>query len=1014
MNKYLFAIAFSLGAAAVAWVGSGFVGTNLLALTMTALIGAVFVFGAWELRQFRQATSALSSALADTPEPLNDLGHWLTGLPASLRTTVRLRVEGERVGLPGPALTPYLVGLLVMLGMLGTFLGMVVTLNGAVFALESTTDLQAIRTALAAPIKGLGLAFGTSVAGVAASAMLGLMSALSRRERVQAAQLLDTQIATRLRGFSLVHQRQETFKALQAQSQALPEVVTHLQAMMTQMERMSTQLNERLLGNQDQFHKDVKGVYTDLAVSVDTSLRNSLSQSAQIAGESLQPAVDAALNGIAAQAQLMHERMVNTVQLQLDGLTERFSATASTVADTWTRALVGQEQANATLVGGVERTLGAFADTFEQRAGALVTSVNTAYTSMQTDQASVDAQRLQAWTQSLQGAGTTLQREWQGTSEKTLAQQQEICSALTLAVQRVTEQAQASSAQTLADTTRLITSAEDLMQSRMAAEADWTLQHQERMAALLSRHEQASTTLVSGVERTLGAFAETFEQRSGTLVASVGEAYATLHTDQTAGDAERLQRWTQSLQGAGATLQREWQATSEATLAQQQQICTVLTDTVQGLTEQAQAHASQTLGEASTLMTSADALMRSRIDSEAEWVVQHNERMAAALARHEQASTQLMSGVERTLGAFVDTFDQRSGALVATVGAAYASLQTDHAASDAQRLQAWSASLQATGSTLQREWQTTADKTLAQQQHICTTLTDVVQGVTEQANTRATQTLGDATRLITSAEELMHSRMAAEADWIAQHNGRMAQLSTQLQTELSALREEEAQRGNAAVARLGELQTALTGHLTTLGTALEDPITRLIEIASEAPRAAADVIGQLRKEISSGVARDNELLEERSRIMATLNTLLESISHASVEQRAVIDSLVASSAVALHTAGSEFSDKVGAEAGKLSDIAAHVTSSAVEVSSLSEAFGFAVNSFNEANEKLIANLQRIEGAMDKSMARSDDQLAYYVAQAREIIDLSLMSQKEIFEELRQLPGKPAAVAEEVV
>ena len=722
MNKYLFAIAFGLGGAAVAWVGSGFVGTNGLALTMTALIGAVFVFGAWELRQFRQATSALSSALAATPEQLSDLGHWLTGLPASLRTTVRLRVEGERVGLPGPSLTPYLVGLLVMLGMLGTFLGMVVTLNGAVFALEGTTDLTAIRAALAAPIKGLGLAFGTSVAGVAASAMLGLMSALSRRERVQAAQLLDTQIATHLRGFSLVHQRQETFKALQAQSQALPEVVTHLQAMMTQMERMSTQLNERLLGNQDQFHKDVKGVYTDLAVSVDTSLRNSLSQGAQIAGESLQPAVDAALNGIAAQAQLMHERMVDTVQLQLDGLTERFGATSSTVAATWTDALASQEQANAKLVGGVERTLGAFADTFEQRSGALVTSVNSAYATLQADQASADAQRLQAWTQSLQGVGATLQSEWQGTSEKTLAQQQAICSTLTQAVQRVTEQAQASTTQTLADTTRLITSAEDLM----------------------------------------------------------------------------------------------------------------------------------------------------------------------------------------------------------------------------------------------------------------------------------------------------HSRIAAEANWIEQHNARMAQLSTQMQIELGALREEEAQRGNAAVARLAELQTALTGHLTTLGTALEDPITRLIETASEAPRAAAEVIGQLRKEVSSSVARDNALLEERSRIMATLNTLLESINHASVEQRAVIDTLVASSAVALNTAGSEFSDKVGAEAGKLSDIAAHVTSSAVEVSSLSEAFGFAVNSFSEANEKLIANLQRIEGAMDKSLARSDDQLAYYVAQAREIIDLSLMSQKEIFEELRQLPGKQAAVAEEVV
>ena len=83
------------------------------------------------------------------------------------------------------------------------------------------------------------------------------------------------------------------------------------------------------------------------------------------------------------------------------------------------------------------------------------------------------------------------------------------------------------------------------------------------------------------------------------------------------------------------------------------------------------------------------------------------------------------------------------------------------------------------------------------------------------------------------------------------------------------------------------------------------------------------------------------------------------------------------------------------------------------MASLSDAFGFAVNSFNEANEKLITNLQRIESAMDKSMSRSDEQLAYYVAQAREIIDLSMTSQKEIFEELRQLPAKQAMSVEEV-
>jgi outer membrane protein OmpA-like peptidoglycan-associated protein len=44
------------------------------------------------------------------------------------------------------------------------------------------------------------------------------------------------------------------------------------------------------------------------------------------------------------------------------------------------------------------------------------------------------------------------------------------------------------------------------------------------------------------------------------------------------------------------------------------------------------------------------------------------------------------------------------------------------------------------------------------------------------------------------------------------------------------------------------------------------------------------------------------------------------------------------------------------------------------------------------------------------MARSDEQLAYYVAQAREIIDLSLLSQKQIVDDLQQLAGAGASAA----
>ncbi|MES1163288.1 MAG: hypothetical protein ABUL50_09530, partial [Rhizobacter sp.] len=64
--------------------------------------------------------------------------------------------------------------------------------------------------------------------------------------------------------------------------------------------------------------------------------------------------------------------------------------------------------------------------------------------------------------------------------------------------------------------------------------------------------------------------------------------------------------------------------------------------------------------------------------------------------------------------------------------------------------------------------------------------------------------------------------------------------------------------------------------------------------------------------------------------------------------------------------------------------------------------GVAVQLFGDASERLTAQLSRIESALGHSLSRSDEQLAYYVAQAREIIDLTLGSQRQIVEDLQNL------------
>jgi len=671
MNSSFRHAAALAGLAVIAWIGAGYILTSPLALVITALIGTFYLMGVQELHRFRQATQALARALAELPETLPGLGPWMDRVPAGLRNAVRRRVEGEPVGLPGPSLAPTLAGLLVLLGMLGTFLGMILTLRGTGAALETATDLVAVRNSLIAPVKGLGLAFGTSVAGVAASAALGLLAALCRRERAAVAQQLDGRIATTLRVFSMAHQREESLALLQRQAELMPALVDSLQAMMATIERQAETSNARLLASQERFQGHAEAAYAGLAQSVDRTLQASLTEGARIAGETIRPVAETTLAGIARETSALHATLAGTMQGQLDQLSARFEASTSGVADTW--------------------------------------------------------------------------------------------------------------------------------------------------QVLLARHERAGQELAATLGASHERFARTFDERSAALLDDVAQRHA---------------GWQGEMAGA--------QAASSA------------------------------------------------------------------------------------------TFERHAALLLRTVQDAHAELQGASAARDQQRVEAMAQSLEAMAAALQQQWRQAGAQSLEQQQRVVETMERTARDITVQAETQARATIAE--------------------------------------------------------------------------------IARLVQAASEAPRAAAEVISELRDKLSDSMARDNTMLDERARILETLGTLLDGVNRAAGEQRGAIAALVTASAEVLERVGARFAEQVQAEAGKLADVAAQVTGSAVEVASLGEAFGFAVQLFSESNDKLAVHLERIDGALNAQMARSDEQLAYYVAQAREVIDLSILSQKQIIEELQRLAGRQAAEA----
>ncbi|HEX5389280.1 MAG TPA: DUF802 domain-containing protein [Burkholderiaceae bacterium] len=719
MNRFAFGATFGAGLLTLGWIGLGFVGHSPLALSITLLIAAAYLLGAHELRGYRSATTSLSGALGQLGTTPADIAPWLGQIHPSLRPAVRSRVEGDRVALPGPALTPYLVGLLVMLGMLGTFVGMVLTFQGAVFALEGSADLQAIRSALAAPIKGLGLSFGTSVAGVAASAALGLMSTLARRERAEAARQLDAHVGTELRPFSLAHQRQETFKALQQQSQVLPEVAAQLRATMEALEQRNQQLNEQLLEQQAQFHREVSVAYTELARTVGSTLQDALTAGARAAGDSIRPVVEATMAEIARESQATHQRQLEATQAQVQGLVSGFGATAHTVTEGWRNAL--------------------------------------------------------------------------------------------------------------------------------------------------DEHTRRSEDLSQTLAQTLGGITQSLDTRSNALMAHLETTATQTQAAQAEAEQARLLQWTEHLHGVTGTLQTAWHNASADTLAQQQAVCDVLARTATDIGDQGREQARQTADAMARLLERSDALVQARIEAEAAWTQQHAER-------------------------------------------------------------------------------------------------------TEQ-------------------------------------------LATLWRQELASLRQDEALRGDAAVARLGELQEALGRQLATLGAALETPMTRLMQTAAEVPQAAAEVIAHMRGEMTRLSERDNAALEERNALVQQLGTLLLAVQQTTTEQRAAIESLVGRAAHTLAEAGQQVGETLATQAAQAADVAARVNGSAVELASLGEAFGHGVQLFSTSADKLMDTLQRIEGTLQQSMARSDEQLAYYVAQAREVIDLSITSQQGLVEDMRRLRSQTATVPE---
>ena len=842
MNRVLQRLAFAAGLLAVCWIAAGYIGSNPIALAVTLLVLLFYMLGGLELLAFDRATGTLQRALGQAAaQAPQQLGEWLGTLHPSLRSPVRLRVEGERVALPGPALTPYLAGLLVLLGMLGTFLGMVVTLRGTGVALEHASDLDAIRAVLAEPVRGLGLAFGTSIAGVAGSAMLGLVASMCRRDRLLASQALDAQIAASLRPFSRARRREESLELMRRQGEALetlPALVQRLESAMGAMAQQHRATQEQQLASQERFQSQAGNAYTDLAAAVDQTLQRSLAEGARAAGAAMQPALEASSELLRRQGET------------LPALIERLDAAMTTIG-------AQQQRTHEQILASQER--------FQAQAGSAYTALAAAVDQTLRESLAEGARAAGAAVQPALDASAELLRS-QGETLPALIERLDATRAAIDAQQRAAyEQAEVRQRETheaLAQTQRsLLASVE---QHQLALQAASGAQLRDMREAIESHQGATQQQLVTSQE---GFHART-EAAYNALAASVDQAVQRSLADSARTAGAVIEPAVQAAMGAMTREAEALRAQVEAGVQRQ----------FQGLAEQAE----RTTGEVAARWNEA--------------LAEHARLLAEHARRTEQAAAEAQQALQARL-----------------------------AERDEARLSAWSQALQDMAGALQAQWQSAIAEGAQQHEAICDTLARTAADITRQAQDQSRDTLAE--------------------------------------------------------------------------------IGRLVEAASEAPRAAADVVAELRAKLSDSMVRDNAMLEERGRMLQTLQTLLDAVNHASSGQRDAIDALVTTSADLLERVGQRFAQDADAQSARLADVTAQVGAGAVEMASMGDAFGSAVQQFGQSNEKLATQLQRVETALGQSMARSDEQLAYYVAQAREVIDLSILSQRQIVEDLQHLAAQ---------
>jgi hypothetical protein len=247
-----------------------------------------------------------------------------------LRAVLRARLEHTSVPVLAESLTPYLVGLMVMLGLLGTLLGLFETLRGAGHVLSDSGNVEALRSGLTGPLRGLTRSFGCSAAGVSASAMLGLSAVLVRRFEAQALRAVLAYASGPWRELSPVRRQLSALEKLSSQGDSLPRAADAL--------ALAAERIDALAGRWDEAHK--RGIEAqqkslgELFARLETELGKSATAASRAMGDAIAPTLSRVVTETGATAAKQLGAMMEVVDRELQ---------ARRAADAELRGVLGEQ-----------------------------------------------------------------------------------------------------------------------------------------------------------------------------------------------------------------------------------------------------------------------------------------------------------------------------------------------------------------------------------------------------------------------------------------------------------------------------------------------------------------------------------------------------------------------------------------------------------------------------------------------------------------------------------------------